>query len=218
MSSVIKLNISTKKIRAIVSDSDKELNGFTEYSESLKKEAIETATQKEVDEAYTSGYEKGKQEVTEKLEQFYEAELLRKTEEFYKIISTIEAQIKNYGNDFNKLVITTSKRISEKIIGRELESKTIIEETLQKSIHKIIGANEIIVKLNPSDFELIQNEKTIQKFNSGITHIKFEAVSSIEKGGCFVETEIGNLDARISSQINEIVKNLENKLVKLEVE
>ena len=102
--------------------------------------------------------------------------------------------------------------------GRELENKTIIEETLQKSIHKIIGANEIIVKINPSDFELINSNNTMQKINPGITHIKFEAVNNIEKGGCFIETEIGNLDVRISSQINEIIKALENKLVKLEIE
>jgi flagellar assembly protein FliH len=217
MSSVIKLNINSKKIRARVSDSNNDANGFTEYSQSLKKEAIETATRKEVDEAYENGYVKGKQEVTEKLEQFYEAELLRKTEDFYKIISSIEEQIKTYENDFHKLVITSTKKISEKIIGRELENKTIIEESLQKSIHKIIGANEIIIKINPSDFELINSNNTMQKINHGITNIKFEAVDNIEKGGCFVETEIGNLDARISSQINEIVKNLENNLVKLEV-
>ncbi len=218
MSDVIKLNISTKKIRAIVSDSTSESNGFMEYSESIKNKNEESKTQKEVDEAYTRGYEEAKQEVTERLEQFYETEILKKTEQFYKIISSIEEQIKNYENDFHKLVITSTKKISEKIISRELENKTIIEEILQKSIHKIIGANEIIVKINPSDLELINSKNTMQKINPGITHIKFEAVNNIEKGGCFIETEIGNLDARISSQINEIVKALENKLVKLEVE
>ena len=37
---------------------------------------------------------------------------------------------------------------------------------------------------------------------------------SIEKGGCFVETELGNIDARISSQLNEIIKQLELNFVK----
>jgi len=218
MYDVIKLNISNKKIKAIVSDSTSESNGFMEYSESIQKKQEESKTQQEVDEAYNKGYEEAKQEVTKRLEQFYETEILKKTEQFYKIISSIEEQIKNYENEFHKLVITSTKKISEKIINRELENKTIIEETLQKSIHKIIGANEIIVKINPSDFELINGKNTIQKINPGITHIKFEAVNNIEKGGCFIETEIGNLDGRISSQINEIVKALENKLMKLEVE
>lgn len=218
MSDVIKLNINTKKIKAIVSDSTSDSNGFMEYSESIKNKKEESKTQQEVDEAYTRGYEEAKQEVTQRLEQFYEAEILKKSEQFYKIISSIEEQIKNYENDFHKLVITSTKKISEKIISRELENKTIIEETLQKSIHKIIGANEIIVKINPSDFELINSKNTMQKINPGITHIKFESVNNIEKGGCFIETEIGNLDARISSQINEIVKALENKLMKQEVE
>jgi flagellar biosynthesis/type III secretory pathway protein FliH len=51
-----------------------------------------------------------------------------------------------------------------------------------------------------------------------MNHIKFEIDDNIEIGGCLIETEIGNLDARISSQLNEISKALENVIIKNETE
>jgi flagellar biosynthesis/type III secretory pathway protein FliH len=40
--------------------------------------------------------------------------------------------------------------------------------------------------------------------------IKFEKDDRIELGGCFVESEIGNADGRISSQLNELKRKLES--------
>jgi flagellar biosynthesis/type III secretory pathway protein FliH len=39
--------------------------------------------------------------------------------------------------------------------------------------------------------------------------IKFEQDDRIELGGCFIESEIGNADGRISSQLNELKRKLE---------
>ncbi|MBZ0199159.1 MAG: hypothetical protein K8H86_04775 [Ignavibacteriaceae bacterium] len=39
--------------------------------------------------------------------------------------------------------------------------------------------------------------------------MKFEPDDTLDMGGCFIETEIGNVDARLSTQINEIKKQLE---------
>ncbi|MHB9041598.1 MAG: FliH/SctL family protein [Melioribacteraceae bacterium] len=36
----------------------------------------------------------------------------------------------------------------------------------------------------------------------------------MELGGCLIETEIGNVDARISTQLNEMQRQLEDSLIK----
>jgi flagellar assembly protein FliH len=40
--------------------------------------------------------------------------------------------------------------------------------------------------------------------NNSYSNLKFESDDRIDVGGCFVESEIGNVDARISSQLNEL--------------
>ena len=98
----------------------------------------------------------------------------------------------------------------------ERNLRRIIEKTLEKSLKKIIGANDIMIKLSPEDYERI--EKTGKEYfaSSGISKIRFELSNNIKSGGCLIESEIGNIDARIETQIGEIIKDLENYFINKE--
>lgn len=218
MSEIVKLNMKSKKIRAVVSDSMPDSESFTEYSEILEKEKEESIHKHELENEYKRGYEEGKQKTKEELDSLHSQELLKQSEDFYNIIKTFEEKIKNYENDFHKLVIGVAGKISEKIIRREMKNKSVIEKVLTENLNKIIGANEISIKLNPVDYKLI--EKTKKEFfeSNNITKIKFEQTENVTIGGCLIETEIGNLDARNESQINELLKALEEKLTNDEIE
>ena len=48
--------------------------------------------------------------------------------------------------------------------------------------------------------------------DDSFARIKFEPDERIDKGGCFVETEIGNVDARISTQLNELKRQFDSYL------
>ncbi len=214
MSDVIKLNIKKKNVKAIISGGRDDNSGFTEFSQVVSNDELEKVSKSEVDEAYKKGYEDAKREITENLNQIHESELLKQSEEFYNIISTFEETISKYHSDFHKLVINVSQKIAEKILKRELKDKSIIEEVLNNSIHKIIGANEVVVKLHSLDFERLNKNDKIKIMTQGMNHIKFEIDDNIDIGGCLIETEIGNLDAQINSQLNEISNALENIIVK----
>jgi len=103
-------------------------------------------------------------------------------------------------------------------LRRELAQKSIINDILNKNLSKVIGANEIIIKVNPVDHELLEKSSKEYLVSNSISKISFEKSEYIEIGGCLIETEIGNLDARIETQINEILKALEDKLAISELE
>ncbi len=219
MSNIIKLNIKNKKVKAIITDSKNINKNFTELSDTLgSTENTEKISKHDIDQAYKKGYEDAQKIITEDLTQKHESELLKQSEEFYNIISSFEETIANYHYNFNKLVIDVSQKIAEKILKRELKNKTIIEEILQKNISKIIGANEVIIKLNSGDYNILNKNDKVKIMTGGMNHIKFEVDDNIEIGGCLIETEIGNLDARINSQLKEITKALENNIIKKENE
>jgi flagellar assembly protein FliH len=99
--------------------------------------------------------------------------------------------------------------IAEKIIKREMETSSVISDILKDSVKKILGANNLIIRVNPSDYHEIIGEKKNLLSEESFSKVQFEQDERIERGGCFIETEIGNVDARISSQFTEIRKNLE---------
>jgi flagellar assembly protein FliH len=69
----------------------------------------------------------------------------------------------------------------------------------------------VIVKLHPDDYnEIIRSDAIFM--DDSFARIKFEPDERIDKGGCFVETEIGNVDARISTQLNELKRQFDSYL------
>jgi flagellar assembly protein FliH len=210
MSDIIKLNIKSKNIRAVVADHRDNSAIFTELPEVLEREKQEHVHQQELEAEYTNGFQAGKLETEKTLGEKHSEELLNQSKDFYSIISAFEEKIKEFEKEFHGLVIKVSERIVTKILHEKFESDSIIEKILDQNLRKIIGANDIVIKLNPKDHELIEKSSKEYFASSGITKIRFVSNDNIEVSGCFIESEIGNLDARVETQISEIIKALEN--------
>lgn len=213
MSDIVKLSIKSKGIKAILSDQVGNGDGFVEMPAVIEREKQEHAHKIELEQEYSKGFEAGKNEAVNELEEKHAQELLAQSKDFYKIISTFEERIKVFENDFSKLVINLSEKIASKIIKKELETNSTIKQTLDDNLRRIIGANDIVIKLNPKDVELLERESLKNMNSAGIEKIRFESNNSVDIGGCLIESEIGNLDARVESQIKELIKVLENSII-----
>ena len=176
---------------------------------SIQQETHEEVMRKQNVAHYQKGYEDGQIQIKKELENIYTQKLLEKFNELHLMFSDFDEKIEEYGQTFEKLVIELSVNIAEKIIKREVEIKSTISKNLKDSMKKVLGANDVFIRLNPDDFTMLNNDSSEIFREGNYAKIKFEADERIEKGGCFVETEIGNVDSRISSQLNEINKQLE---------
>jgi len=161
---------------------------------------------------YTKGFSEGQKAVKEKTEREFNEKLLKKYAELNNVISDLNDKAVQFDNHFNELVLNVAFVLAETIIKREIEKESTIKEVLDESLKKVLGANEIIVRLNPADYDSIIEEGKSFQLNDSFSQIKFEKDSRIELGGCFIESEIGNADGRISSQLNELKRKLESGL------
>ena len=204
MSNVIKLGIKPCKINIKLKDS---------FEEEVQEAAQEKDRLREMlDERYQQGYKTGHEEAVTQLQKEYAAQLITKYSEAEKILNKINENLSAYDPLFENLVVKLSIAIGEKIVKREVKSSSHINEILMESIRKVLGSNNTIVRLNPEDFQLINNDSQNLFSEHTFSKIKFEPDDRIERGGCFIESEIGNVDARLSTQINEIKKQLELSL------
>ncbi len=210
MSDVVKVNIKKKQVKAsMIGNKHAKNGGFLEENDEL-------TLAKKLENEYTKGYNEGYQAGTEESERNYEQILLEKNEEFYNILTEMEERFAEYEESFAKIVIEVSSKMASKILHREISNKSIIQETLSEALTQVITSNKILVKINPEDMKILEANENGIGAHQGFAKIRFEPDPSIERGGCFVETELGNIDAQISSQINEIVKQLELNLLKEE--
>ncbi|MCK5086122.1 MAG: hypothetical protein KAQ90_01320, partial [Melioribacteraceae bacterium] len=142
----------------------------------------------------------------------FAADLSVKYEEYDKIMLSINEQLNEYQKSFDKIVIDLSFLIAEKIVKKTISQETVVMDTIKEATNKITGANNILIRLNPADMDLIKETNQSILENNSYSNINYEVDKRIEKGGCYIESEIGNVDARISSQLNELKSKIENKL------
>ena len=96
--------------------------------------------------------------------------------------------------------------IAEKIIHQEVTtSKDVIMGVLKGALKNIAETDGMKIRLNPLDFRHMMEVKKdfLQSFD-GIRNMVFEEDSSIKRGGAVVETQFGEVDARLESQLREI--------------
>jgi len=201
MSSVIKINSKSRKLNVSMKNPLE--------SAGIETEKEEVFFQKQLQQYYEKGYNDGQKAETEKLEKEYTDKLIQKFENVTEILSEFDKTVSEYDKTFEKIVINIALMISEKIVQREILQGPIIETILKDSLKKVIGSNRILVRLHPGDLEIINRDSGNLFVDDSFSKIKFESDERIERGGCFIETEIGNVDARISSQFSEVKKQLE---------
>lgn len=200
MSDVIRINLKAGNLKV-------KLN--SDENESIQGDEEEDYFRHQLQSHYEKGFQDGQQQIRYELEKEFSARLAEKTQEFNRILAMLEANLSEYDQAFDKIVIETSIAIAEKILKREIKKESIISDTLRESVKKIIGANEILIRINPDDHNEVYSDGSSPMLEESFSKIKFEIDDKLEPGGCMVETEIGNVDSRISTQISEIKKQLE---------
>lgn len=213
MSDVIRLKINSKKIKAKIPDTADYLDEFGLTPEEVEKKKKDEQREQELKQAYEKGYNEGFETAKSQLEKQYTDDLVSKTQEYYNILKDFESNMIEYEESFNKIIIESAVKIAETIIKTEIENKSIIEKSIDESVQRILGANEVVIKIHPSDYSLITEEGKDKIIEQKFSKIRFQEDINIEKGGCLIETEIGNVDSRLSTQLDEITKRLEQKLL-----
>mgnify|MGYP001159285070 CR=1 FL=1 len=200
MSDVIKIN---KRPTNITAYSNSETAFHT--SEEQEKENHQIALHNQ----YTKGFEEGQITVKEKIEREFNERLLKKYSELNNLMSDFNDKSVLLESQFEQLVMNVGFVLAEAILKREIERESIFKDVLDESLKKVLGANEIIVRLHPKDYESIVIDGKSFQMKDSFSQIKFEKDDRIEMGGCFIESEIGNADGRISSQLNELKRKLD---------
>ncbi|HQI01816.1 MAG TPA: FliH/SctL family protein [Deltaproteobacteria bacterium] len=160
-----------------------------------RKEAIEM-------EAYNEGMEKGREEGRKIA--------LKQAEPLF---NTLKAAIDELSEMRSSIIernqeqlIETVFLICEKVIHRQIQiSPDIILDTVRAAGRHLMETEEIRLHLHPSDFEYVREiESLLSKKLSGKKNIHIVEDSSLERGGVIIETEFGDIDATIRSQIEHM--------------
>lgn len=185
----------------IIEDAKLEAERIIQEANVEKENIKATAHQDGYKEGHEQGFIEGQNEVNrlvERVHKIVESVMVRREE----ILCETEQQIV-------ELVLLMTRKVV-KIISEN--QKTVVLSNVLAALKKIRTRGNITLRVNTEDLKLTTAH--VDEFIKRIENVNGISViedSSVDKGGCIVETDFGAIDARISSQLAE----LESKIMEI---
>jgi flagellar assembly protein FliH len=202
-------NNQAQKIRQEAEDEAKRI------VEEAKKtaEELEAEIQSKVDKVEKEAFGKGHAEGREEGFQEGRQEVERLVDTLQKIISAAIDKRNEIIQGSETQVINLVLLISKKVIKVISENqRNVVINNVVQALRKLKSRGDVVIRVNLDDVELTSDH--INDFMKMVENVKSVTVledSSVDRGGCIIETDFGQIDARISSQLHEI----EEKIVEL---
>jgi flagellar biosynthesis/type III secretory pathway protein FliH len=105
---------------------------------------------------------------------------------------------------------TLAVRIAEKILGRELQlDASAVVDVAAAAMRHAGEPRELVVRCAAEDLEALERGKPrlVERCRSAQV-ARFVADERVPRGGCILETELGVVDARLSTQLEAIERAL----------
>lgn len=102
--------------------------------------------------------------------------------------------------------------IAKKVIGEEIKtSPQMVVEMLERGFKKIKDAKQYEIKVHPLDYQILSAEKErLQEILKTSGSVKFTQDEGVERGGCKIVTESGEISSEPGKQLDIIIKELSN--------
>ncbi|MBI5192425.1 MAG: hypothetical protein HZA08_03155 [Nitrospirae bacterium] len=104
--------------------------------------------------------------------------------------------------DIVELSIAMAKKIVYEAAEKE---RDVVVNTVREAIKKTSDRETLKIKISPVDYDILsKNKSEFLHLVDGVKNILFDVDEKIHPGGCMVETNHGDVDARIDSQFTII--------------
>jgi flagellar biosynthesis/type III secretory pathway protein FliH len=103
-------------------------------------------------------------------------------------------------------VVELALHVARKVVRHELTvSKDAIVCVVKEAMNKLDDPGKICIRLNPEDLKRIYGAgDRLKSVMENLDSIHFEEDAGINCGGCYIQTEYGEIDARIEEQLRAI--------------
>ena len=176
-------------------DSNKERN---EDDESGMQEKISGIEQ----EAYEKSFAQGEKDGFE----FGEKKSIKIAENIENLFNEMARLRHDVSNQYEREIIDLIFAVAEKIVHHEVRSKeSVIKNAIFDALASAVEKSKVIFNVNPDDYDYVEKMRPeLFNQNQGLKSIVVTSDPGVSRGGCYLETPYGNIDATIESKLEKI--------------
>jgi len=155
-------------------------------------------------QAFESGFHQGERAGAEIAEKKMETVMRRYAEtvlELGRLKPVLYAQVETE-------VVKLAVEVAKKIVHREIHADPEIIQTLVRvALGHVAEKGAVTVHLHPVDYNYLLEHRAELVHGADGREIVLLADKSIERGGCLIQTECGDIDARIEEEFREVERS-----------
>lgn len=111
-------------------------------------------------------------------------------------------------------------KLAEKLVGQELaQNPEAIVGVVKLALAGIGDREQVIIRVNPADYDkVIEHRSNFERMIEGLKKFDIVADASIDEGGTSIETNLGNIDARLNTRVNALLAGMNDEIALREKE
>ncbi len=190
--------IAEDEAERIKSEAQAEADGIRATAEAERDRVFAEARTTAEEEGREAGWKDGRAEADRligRLHKILDASIEKRQE----IIDEAETQLID-------LVLLVSRKVVKVISENQ---KNVVINNIVQALRKLKSRGDVAIRVNLADLDLTtEHIKDFMRMAENVKSITVLEDSSVDKGGAVIETDFGQIDARISSQLREIEEKI----------
>ncbi|MEB3236403.1 MAG: FliH/SctL family protein [Candidatus Sericytochromatia bacterium] len=159
--------------------------------------------------AYAEGYTEGRAQADE--------EGARLLEEATDSLNRIRLALPRAVRESQDQLLQLALEVAERLVHAEIAVRPeIVLDTLDAALARVTDMESVILRVHPEDLPTVQGkEEQIRDLLAQVKKLEFQSSVKIARGGVFIETGSGTVDATIRTQISvlsEVFRNTQAEL------
>lgn len=178
----------------IIAEAQAKSKKLIEESKLYLQTAEQNARREGLEEGQKAGYEAGQNELREIMESARDA--------MRQAVDLRETLERSAEKDLAQLAV----KIAERVIGSEVTlNPNVIISMVKANLERVKERENVTIRVHQDDFDTVKkNKEVFSRFVPEVRAIEIQTDPRVERGGCIVETNLGTVDARISTQLQAI--------------
>lgn len=170
-----------------------------------------TAIQPLIDEAYQKGLEQGRAETLASQQEKIKTAVAALDTCLNELRALRQQDVERMETETVRLALA----IAKKIVGEAVAGDEVIHHAVKTAMQKVNDPRQLVIRLNPKDVDVVQaSAQALLPPDALGAGLRLEADDAIQRGGCIVETQLGDIDARIDRQLTIVEELLIDQLPK----
>ncbi|HUW68837.1 MAG TPA: flagellar assembly protein FliH [bacterium] len=179
-------------------EAEAKIQAFEAEAKARVDEVTKAAHKEGFDQGREEGYKEGKNEV-ERLVDRLHVILDRAMDKRGEILEQTEAQVV-------ELVLLIARKVVKTISENQ---KNVVLSNVAQALRKLKTRSDVIIRVNLADLQLTtEHAKDFIESAENAKKLSIVEDMGVDRGGCIIETDFGEIDARIQSQLHELEEKI----------